>query len=163
MKIAIAIALCLISAAVGAIFGVRWGVAQGASHFAWVDAAPRSLVLVGYLRQLRSGQTESVINQLELELDMQIGWHDKLLQEGKPYLLDNAVRGYLEDDPRYMKRVVAYRREFPSVIGKHPMPELPPNATAEERQFYSVQVEGGKDLEAAIERVMQLYGEDGDT
>ena len=163
MKLTIAIAACVVSAALGAFFGARWGVAQGPNLFGWVDAPARSIVLIGYLRQLRSGETQSVIDQLELELDSQIGWHDMFLQEGKPYLLDEQARSWVEDAPRYMKRVVAYRRLYPSAIGRHPTPALPANATAEERRFHAEMEVGGKELEAAIDRVMRLYGDTGDT
>jgi hypothetical protein len=163
MKLAITVVLWILSAALGAFVGARWGLAQGPTQSVWVDAPARGVVLVGYLRQLRSGKTQSVIDQLEIELDGQIAWHDMYLREGKPYLLSRAARGFLESAPRYMKRVVAYRREYPSTISKHAMSPLGPDATDEEREFHAEIRQGGEELEAAIKRVMQLYGDDGKT
>jgi hypothetical protein len=43
------------------------------------------------------------------------------------------------------------------------MSPLGPDATDEEREFHAEILQGGEELEAAIKRVMQLYGDDGKT
>ena len=142
----IAVPAILAVAAVGLAFII--GAHFGATQSALSQSTARAALLVRELRALRSGMTEAVVTQKEIELDGQVLLYARLKREGHPWLLWPDSES-LEHDP-YLAQVAAYRKAFPSIT---------PTLHAQEGTAANTEMQRGtSEIAKTTAEIIRVYG-----
>ncbi len=107
------VAISMMSFAGGFFVGVR----EGLKQFFLLESSVKASLLTYELQSLRAGNAEKFMNTKEIELDGQLILFSKFRHEGHPWIfLFEGEDWQGRDHAKYMKRVAAYRKQYPPVI-----------------------------------------------
>jgi hypothetical protein len=126
------------------------GVKEGVWQFFLRESSVKASLLTYELQALRAGNTKKIIDAKEIELDGELVRFGDFRREGRPWVFW-FQDGYERDHTKYMKRVAAYRNQYPPFAptldyGKD-------NPMKEEFEKYA------QEVKAVTAEVLKEYGE----
>ncbi len=141
-------------AGVGFVGGFFVGVKEGVWQFFLLESSTKATLLTYELQDLRAGNTKKIIDVKEIELDGELVRFGDFRREGRPWVFW-FQDGYERDHTKYMKRVAAYRKQYPPFA-----PTFAPtldygkdNTMKEELEKYA------QEVKAVTAEVLKEYGE----
>lgn len=99
-------------AVVGFVGGFFVGVKEGVEQFFLLESSVKASLLTFELQALRAGNSKKIIEAKEIELDGELVRFGDFRSQGRPWVFwfqDGDDR----DHTKYMKRVAAYRKQYP--------------------------------------------------
>jgi hypothetical protein len=107
--------LLLMVGGVGFVGGFFVGAKDGVLQFFLLDSSAKASLLTYELQSLRAGNAKTIIEAKEIQLDGEVVRFAAYRREGRPWVffLENWEE---RDHNKYMKRVAAYRKQYPPFI-----------------------------------------------
>jgi len=154
--------IAFVTVALIAVASGYWlGFSQAFSLGLMAQAPVRGSIAAGQLNSLDRGRLDDVRTQLESEVDLGLIWWAQL-EEFPLYRALNVLsrQSVVPDNLRYMRRVAAYRKAHASPLA-HPelIDQMLESVRADDPDLANQLVEGGRENEAAIARMIQKYAE----